>query len=474
MAKKKSNVIRYRKPTSLNIGFLIFAAILIYLAYHVIAYAFRDKVRIFEVGQPVSLVENTTYTGLVLRSEEVTYTQAAGYVNYYIREGNRASVGSVVYSLDENGQFTQLLSSSASDTSSLSQENLSELKRSLANFNLRYQSQEFSQVYDLKYSLENQLLSFVSTNSLEDLESLGIDTAYFHTIPASQSGIVVYYTDGYEALDAGSVTEEDFDTDAYQRSDIRSGQLLESGSPAYKTITSEAWSILIPLTEEEAEAYRQQMTEESEAGGAPVNTLSLEVRFPERDLSATVNFSLAAGADGKTYGKLDLSRYMVQFANQRYVQVEIRRDRTAGLKIPKTALLEKEFLTVPVEYASGQDGSKTFVQENYSAEGTSAQVIEPTIYYATEENYYLDPNQVAPGTTLAKPDSSDRYTLGETSSLQGVYQVNRGYAVFKQVQILDENEEYVIVEKGTDYGVAVYDQILLDSSLVSEGEILYR
>ncbi len=460
MAKKKSNVIRYRKPFSLNIGFLIFAAILLYLAYHVIAYAVRDKIQVFEVGQPVSLVENTTYTGLILRSESITQTDAAGYVNFYIREGNRASVGSVVYSLDESGQFTQMLSSSASDTSNLSQENLSELKRSLTNFNLSYQSQNFSQVYELKYSLENQLLDFVSTNSLEDLEELGIDTTYFHTVPATQSGIVVYYTDGYESLAPASVTADSFDQTAYQRSDIRSGQLLEGGAPVYKTVTSEAWSILIPLTEEEAAAYQ--------------DTTSLDVYFPERDLSATVNFSIITGADGNSYGQMELSRYMVQFADQRFLQVEIQRNRETGLKLPKSALLEKDFYTVPVDYASGEEGELTFTKETYSTEGTTAEVIQPTIYYATDEVYYLDPSEVAAGTTLVKPDSSDRYTLEETASLLGVYNVNRGYAVFKQVNVLDENDEYVIVQQGTDYGVAVYDQILLDSSLASEGEILYQ
>ena len=179
MAKKNSKVIRYRKPKSINIGFLIFAFIFIYLAYSVISYAFRDKMQIYEVGQEVALVKDTTYTGLILRTEEVTNTQAAGYVNFYIREGNRASVNSVVYSLDENGQFTEMLTSNASDNSKLSHDNLSDLKRSLANFNLSYKSEQFQDVYDLKYTIDNKLLSFVSTNSLEDLEALGIDPNFF-------------------------------------------------------------------------------------------------------------------------------------------------------------------------------------------------------------------------------------------------------------------------------------------------------
>lgn len=459
MAKKNSKVIRYRKPKSINIGFLIFAFIFIYLVYSVISYAVRDKMQIYEVGQEVALVKDTTYTGLILRTEEVTNTQAAGYVNFYIREGNRASVNSVVYSLDENGQFTEMLTSNASDNSKLSHDNLSDLKRSLANFNLSYKSEQFQDVYDLKYTIDNKLLSFVSTNSLEDLEALGIDPNFFHTIPAEKSGVIEYYTDGFEGFDAGSVDADTFDKSKYERKDIRSSDLLEGGAPVYKTITSEAWSIVIPLTDEEAASY-QDIT-------------SVDVTFPEKGLSTTVKFSVFTGADSESYGKMDLTRFMVQFANQRFLEVEINNSEEKGLKIPKSAVLDKEFYTVPVEYGTkGEDGI-TFNKENYSAGGPTVEVIQPTIYYEADGRYYLDPSEVEGGLTLAKPDSSDRYTVGEKATLKGVYNVNKGYAVFKQIEIIDENEEYLIVKKGMDYGVAVYDHILLDSRLAAEGEILY-
>ncbi|WP_434311775.1 HlyD family efflux transporter periplasmic adaptor subunit [Hominifimenecus sp. rT4P-3] len=459
MAKKNSKVIRYRKPKSVNIGFLIFAFIFIYLAYSVIAYMVRDKVQFYEVGREVALVKDSTYTGLILRTEEVTTAQAAGYVNFYIREGNRASVNSVVYSLDENGQFTEMLTSNASDSSKLSHDNLSDLKRSLANFNLSYQNEQFVDVYDLKYTIDNKLLSFVSTNSLEDLEGLGIDTRFFRTVPAEKSGVIEYYTDGFEGFDAASVDASAFDKSKYERTDIRSSQAVESGAPVYKTITSEVWSILIPLTEEEAAAYR--------------DVKSLDVTFPEKGLSTTVSFSVIAGADNGSYGKMDLSRFMVQFADQRYLEVEIHNSVKEGLKIPKSSVLEKEFYTVPIGYGTETEDGIIFNKESYSAEGTSVEMIQPTVYYATQDVYYLDPYELEGGLTLVKPDSNDRYTLGERAALKGVYNVNKGYAVFKQIEVMDENEEYLIVEKGTDYGIAVYDHILLDSRLAVEGDILY-
>ena len=55
-----------------------------------------------------------------------------------------------------------------------------------------------------------------------------------------------------------------------------------------------------------------------------------------------------------------------------------------------------------------------------------------------------------------------RYTVGEKASLEGVYCINKGYAVFRTISIIDQNEEYCIVEAGTRYGISQFDYIVLD------------
>ena len=57
--------------------------------------------------------------------------------------------------------------------------------------------------------------------------------------------------------------------------------------------------------------------------------------------------------------------------------------------------------------------------------------------------------------------------------LEGVYCMNKGYAVFRQIKILDQNEEYCIVAQGTSYGLQPFDYIVLDGESVKEEEILY-
>ena len=69
----------------------------------------------------------------------------------------------------------------------------------------------------------------------------------------------------------------------------------------------------------------------------------------------------------------------------------------------------------------------------------------------------------------------DRYQIGQTASLKGVYNINKGYSVFKQIEVLDSNDEYCTVKKNMKYGLSVYDHIVLDASIIEkEGVLIYQ
>ena len=97
----------------------------------------------------------------------------------------------------------------------------------------------------------------------------------------------------------------------------------------------------------------------------------------------------------------------------------------------------------------------------------------PTIYSETDDTYDIDSEYVSSGDILQKPDSSETYRVGaDTASLQGVYNINKGYAVFKQIDVLYQNEEYTIVKTGTTYGIALYDHIALDGTKIDENQLI--
>ena len=52
--------------------------------------------------------------------------------------------------------------------------------------------------------------------------------------------------------------------------------------------------------------------------------------------------------------------------------------------------------------------------------------------------------------------------------------INKGYAVFKQINILCKSDEYYIVEEGNDYGLSNYDHIALDGKSVQDNDIVFE
>ena len=88
---------RYRHARNINIGMMIFAIIFVYLLFSVYTYMKKEKVQFYEVVEG-NIVNDRQYTGIILRDERVENTDRAGYINYYIREGKRAAIGTRIYS----------------------------------------------------------------------------------------------------------------------------------------------------------------------------------------------------------------------------------------------------------------------------------------------------------------------------------------------------------------------------------------
>lgn len=463
--KKNKKIIKYRKPLHINVGMIIFALIFVYMVFSVYTYIRRDKVQFYEV-QEGGIVNNTDYSGIILREEEVKMADRSGYINYYVREGKRASVGTRIYSIDETGNIASFLEENTEDNVTLTAENLADLKKKLTVFSLTYDDSQFNGVYDTKYTLEADVMEYMNFNALDNagslLEEAGIN---FQQVRADEAGVISYGVDSYESLDASGISEAVFDRSQYTKTITKAGKLIEKGVPVYKVITSDLWSVVFPMTDEDVKTYGSKT--------------SLTVSFTGRGLKATGNFSMLTGTDGKPYGKLDFDKYMVQFASDRYVDFEIVSDKVEGLKIPVSAVTTKDFYLVPMDYLTqGGDSSESgFNKEVYSESGTSVVFVPATIYFSEEDNYYIEMGEESgfnAGDYIVKPDSTDRYQIGASASLQGVYNINKGYAVFKQIDVLASNDEYYTIKKNMTYGLSVYDHIVLDASTVSEGELIYK
>lgn len=455
-------VVKYHKPFNLNIGVIIFVIIFIYLVYNVFSYVTATHISPYEVEQG-TMAANHIYRGLILREEQVYYADYTGVLNLYVKEASKVSYNNLVYSIDENGSIADLIDSTGQDVSTLDADVLNEIEEDIYDFQSTYDAQNFYNVYAFKENIDSSLNEALNLNALSQLGDYteGAAGSAFHTAAADTHGVVVYCTDGYEDVTPDSFTADMFHEASYTRISNQNGSNIQAGSAVYKLITSEYWDIVLPLPQ----AVAAELSDDD----------TLKLRFVKDNKTAYATYTLT-NRDGQDYLILTLKNSMIRYAKDRYIEVELLLTEGTGLKIPNSAITEKKFFTVPKEYfmRGGDSQSEGILVERTDKNGKKyTEFIAPTIYYETEEYYYIDNEEVSSKDSILKPDSSTSCKAGEkTAALQGVYNINKGYAVFKQIDILYQNEEYSIVRKGTDYGIALYDHIALDGSKIKENDLI--
>lgn len=460
-----NNIRKIRKPLNINIGMLIFATILFYVIVCVVMSFQTKHIAPYEVKEG-SLAANYTYRGLALREETVVYADRAGYVNYYLRESGRAAKGDLVYTIDETGTLNEYLKDTEFEETALSDAELTLMRNEIVEFMHDFDPRDFSSAYDFKYSMKNTVLKMANDMLIENLSNMSTqdisDLVTFRYAP--DTGIVTFWTDGLEGMDSSMVTSEMFNKETYEKRQMLSNELVTEGDPVYKLSTDENWKILIPV---EA-AFGAQLLEEE----------YVKVRFLKNQLESWGEVELVVGADGNNYAALHFTNSMVTFATDRFVDIELILNDEVGLKIPNSSIVNREFFLIPDVYMTeGGDGTLGVIRESYSEEGNVySEFVETEVYSYDEESqeYYLDIAVLNAGDNLIKPDGQERYTVSKKATLIGVYNMNKGYADFRQIQILYQNEEYAIVKSNTQYGLNVYDYIVLDAEAVSVEEFIYE
>lgn len=471
MAQNKAEnnkITTFRKPLNFNIGTLIFIMVFIYVLVYVIISFQTEQIVPYEVKEG-SLAINYTYRALALREEQVVTTDKSGYINYFAREGERVALGNLVYTVDETGQLQDYLENVAlaDGSSTLSEEDLIELRSEMVNFTKDFNTKYFSQVYDFKYDLKSDVLKLANVNVMNNINAMNNSqlSNMVSTCNAVNTGIVTYYVDGYEELTPEDITLDMFVEENYEKKLLEDNQLATSGDPVYKLAKSENWSLILPIDENMVQDFLEEEY--------------IKVRFLKNQYESWGEVFIINGADGNTYMELKFNNSMITFVKDRFVDIELLLHDEVGLKIPNTSIVNKEFFLIPKNYVTliGDTGKGTILRETYKEDGTiTSDRLEIELYSYDEEEaqYYVDATMLQRGTNLVLLDSQERYTVSRTASLIGVYYMNKGYADFRQIQILYQNDEYAIVKSNTQYGLNVYDYVVLNAQSVSDEQFIYK
>ncbi len=460
---QKNKKIKRRKKS--GIAKKLFILILLYMAYIIILSMFRPKVGFYEVV-PGSIVKDTKHTGIILRNEKVTNTNIAGNINFFVRESRHVSVDQDICAIDGNGSLTKFIKDNKLDDLAISEADLKKVKNELSLFSTSYDDNNFIKVYDSKDMLKLSLLEYTNIASYETLEEKLKDKNIQYTrFKAQDLGIVSFKLDGMETLNQDNISKDIFDKSKYKSQYIKTGDRIDENKPIYKTITDENWSIIFPIDDNELKEYEDKNI--------------LKIKFLSKNLELKAKYSTFSDKNGNKYAKLDFDSYVINFISDRYIDFEIESKNATGLKIPEKAVIEKEFFTIPKDFISrgGSTNSLGFNKETYIDNKESIQFVLVDIYAIIDDKYYISTDKesaLKEGDTIVSIKTNDKYKIGEKASLKGVYNINKGYAIFKYIEILADNEEYYTISKETDYGLSAYDHILVDPKRYNEKDFIYQ
>lgn len=461
--KKESNILEFKKKKQLNIGIIMFGIIFIYLVATVVMYITAPHITVYEVRQG-SILKDTAYTGLAIREEIVAQASESGYINYFAQDNSKVKVGSSIYTLTSDKLVFE--ENTSTEDVELTSEEKHNLTLKIQKFIHDYDEANFSDSYDLKNDLKSSLGSLSSQTKLAQLDAMiGQGTLSNANVYATaDDGVVVYSVDGMETLTVDTATAKHLDKSDYRKTEFANNTKVKSGDAVYKIITDDKWTLMLELDDETAELLKEK--------------IYVKVNFTKDNQTMWADLQLKT-IDGHNLAYLTFQNAMVRYATERYLDVELILEDETGLKIPKTAETEKKFYVVPLDYISpgGGDstGSSVLIKTKDKDNNDITKHMSVDIYYQNDEEgiVYLDPNQFEEDTVLLKENSNDTFELKEKRTLKGVYCINKGYAVFKQINILCESDTYYIVEEGSAYGLSNYDHIALDSTNIKENDVVF-
>ena len=460
--KDLAKISQYKTKQEMNIGILIFTLILLYLIVTVFTYATSKRISTYEVRRG-SIVKDNSYNGLILRQEVTASAESGGFISYFRNENSKVKNGSNIYAVSPVRLDTEV--SSETEEFTPGDEVQKNLTLKTQSFNENFNPQKFYSVYTLKNEITGILRDASSQSKMMQLDHLiSQNSGNIHVGKSAFDGVLVRTIDGYESLSENSLKPEVFDRTSYSSVRLEDQAEVQTGDIVYKLVTSEEWYVYIQLDKAMAEELAE--------------ITYIKTRIDKDNETVWADFSILQ-IDGSYYGKLLFDNSMIRYAEYRFLNIELITEQESGLKIPKSAVVEKEFYVVPAEYlTSGKSGTSQgiLMRRRNDDSGEMEEVFQTAdIYYMTEEgDFCLDPEDFGQNTLLINPDSSETFPLKEKNTLTGVYNINQGYTVFRRVSVLCENADYYIVEEGASYSLSNYDHIVLDGSMVEASEVVFQ
>ena len=140
---------------------------------------------------------------------------------------------------------------------------------------------------------------------------------------------MAYSCDGYENLNTEDLTAEDFQSRSYRQQNLSGNTQAAVSDPVYRLITSEKWSLIIPVTDAQTVSLAAHD--------------QIQVKFLKDGQSETGSLRLFTSNEQR-YVEITFDSGMVRYCNDRFLEVELVTNTRSGLKIPLSSIVTKDFI----------------------------------------------------------------------------------------------------------------------------------
>lgn len=437
-----------------NIGTFLFAAVFVYLVIALILYLTRSHIAPYEVSEG-TIVEDSVYTGVIVRRETGVKSPRAGYLHYYLDDKSKSGRDQHVCAVSGE-DLTGILKDKAGKKKKLSDTQQSMIVGDIQNYVSTAGRHDYGKLYELHDQIESGAgiaASEQAAGQLDQLAEGGADLAY---VDAPEDGVIVYATDSLHGLKGKEISDEVFDQKKYSERSVRQGSKVKKGETLFTVVTDENWQVYIPLS--------RQMKKKLK------DIKMIETRLGNRPGSIWGGLAIVE-ENGETYGRLTYSTDMLRFASQRFINVELILQNDKGLKLPRSAVSEQTAYEIPESFiVTDPDTQKTGVE---LVNGKGKRKFTPfDVFYRSDGHFYAKKDAFEKGDVIGKDNEDETYTIGKKRKFKGVYNINKGYAVFQAIDIIASNDRYYVIDEHSAYGPVLYDHIALNADKLSENEVV--
>ena len=483
---------RKRKKTNhMIVPLIVFAIIAIYLVGQIGNLMSKRSDIDVETVAYGTIDTPEIYTGLLLRDEYVVNSTRTGQPYYQYSQGDYVPKGAVVCTVKDTDSTDVLESKldqidkdilksqkTRTDLSAFS-EDISRLEDNVSRTVDAYSGRSMKSGLSYMYTMKSQVTSFMDqrneiwlTENVESLSQLTEEKNIYEqqlaqsqsALTAGEAGVLCLSYDGLEETlypdMAEEVTEKQIGSAKTQY--ISKAKGVAEGDPLFKIVKSNKWYIVAYLPNTATAGW------EAQKSSRVLNMMTEEETY---QVNALVE-SLEAG-EKETKVVFSSYEHMEEFMESRTASFSLEGAVAEGLKIPNDAIVEKSLMKIPrtcLTESMGNSGVLLVSGESTKFVDLSAVASDEDAVYIEQENSGLKMGDVIMQGT---GEDAAQYTISELEPHAGVYVANSSVANFVVIDIIEQNQEYAIVQAGNIAGLQPYDTIVSDAKNIKEGDSVF-